>query len=74
MATYHGMTWIECLGCGHRTDDDETMEIWNDHVPECPSCRTRQPIRWGDVDGLVHDNLHRVQIVTVPRSDKVTDV
>jgi hypothetical protein len=53
MATYHGMTFIECVGCGYREADDEMMEIWNDMLTACPvdGCGCRDII-WGDTDGM----------------------
>lgn len=37
-ATYHGLTKIECRGCGYTTTDTTTMELWNDLGVDCPKC------------------------------------
>lgn len=41
MATYHGITKLECLSCGWVTKDDETMEIMNDMNGDCNHCRSQ---------------------------------
>jgi hypothetical protein len=53
MATYHGMTFMECLGCEYRTEDDEEMEMWNDGLLGCPICDCPD-LRWGTVGGAIH--------------------
>jgi hypothetical protein len=35
VATYHGITELECLTCGYVTNDDYTMEIINDTATPC---------------------------------------
>lgn len=36
MATYHGITKALCLTCGYASNDDTTLEMWNDYG-DCPS-------------------------------------
>jgi hypothetical protein len=51
MATYHGMTFIQCSGCGHTESDDFLMTVWNDQLLQCPNCEKCSDIIWGDTDG-----------------------
>jgi len=61
MATYHGMTFMECLGCGYRTEDDEEMEIWNDCLLGCPIC-DHSDLRWGTVGGVIHRKVGEMRM------------
>lgn len=66
MATYHGIVKAECLGCEYSTEDDFTLELWNDAPMwgHCPECGMRKGFtRWTLADGTVrlieHDEHER---------------
>jgi hypothetical protein len=52
MSTYHGIRTVQCLHCGYATDDDTTMEMWNDYGGDCPICGVNRA-EWTLDDGAV---------------------
>jgi hypothetical protein len=49
-ATYHGITKVECMECGHTTTDIGDMELRNDLDDLCPNCLHRDT-KWHQIDG-----------------------
>jgi len=49
-ATYHGITQVECMTCGTKTNDVSIMETLNDLDMLCIDCDTRNR-KWTLIDG-----------------------
>ena len=52
MATYHGLIKLDCLVCNWSTNEDRTIEIFNDLGGDCPDC-DNQFFRWENEDGSI---------------------
>lgn len=55
MATYHGIAKALCLTCGFVSDDESTLEMWNDYG-NCPGPRhdvDEETTLWVLADGTV---------------------
>jgi hypothetical protein len=52
--TYHGITKVECLKCGHVTTEVTEMEMWNDYGATCMKEQHETgATRWWLADGTV---------------------
>lgn len=65
MATYHGIVKAKCRECGYETEDDTTLELWNDAplIGACPECDMQVGlVQWWMEDGsqvlTEHDEEH----------------
>jgi len=52
MATYHGLIKVDCIVCGWKITDEQTITILNDMDGDCPNCHN-QFFRWENEDGSI---------------------
>lgn len=78
MSTYHGITKALCLTCGYVSDDDTTLEMWNDYG-DCPnpahdddSETTLWVLEDGSIARVSHDDEGNLDH-TVLDGDEATD-